>query len=108
VRGGIATPQQIEKGIGPHRDNPSLVGFSAQSRAGASVYDLASTGSVGNKPFPNGKVSVTTVGGLRCIGCAVVRSPGAGANHVTVVPNGTSADSISSVFNVIPNPAKNR
>ncbi len=106
VRGGVATPKQIAAGIGPHREVPGLVGFSAQSRAGATVEELAATGGVGNKPFPHGKVSVTTAGKLRCIGCKVVQSPGAGANHVTVVPGGATANQISNVFVPQPNPSR--
>jgi hypothetical protein len=82
VRGGVATPEQIARGIGPHRDVGGLTGFSAQSRGGASIEELASTGGVGGGPFPHGKISVTTVGDLRCIRCDVVPSPGGGTNHV--------------------------
>jgi len=108
VRGGVATPEQIAQGIGPHRDVPGLIGFSAQSRAGATVHELASTGGIGNKPFPHGKVSVTTAGQLRCIGCEVIPSPGAGANHVTVTPGPATPAKISEQFIVQPNPARAR
>jgi len=106
VRGGVTTPKQIERGIGPHRDVEGLTGFSAQSKAGATVEELASTGGVGNKPFPHNQVSVTTVGDLKCIGCDVVPSPGAGANHVTVTPGSATPEQISEVFTQQPNPAK--
>ncbi|MBK8252951.1 MAG: RHS repeat-associated core domain-containing protein [Polyangiaceae bacterium] len=106
VRGGIATPDQIAKGTGPHRNVPDLSGFSAQSRNGATVTELAANGGVGGGPFPHGKVSVTTAGKLRGIGCEVVPSPGAGANHVTVVPGGASPAEISQQFVVISNPGK--
>jgi len=86
VRGGVATPKQIAEGIGPHRDVEGLTGFSAQSRAGATVEELASTGGVGGGPFPHGQVSVSSAGQLRGVGADVVPSPGAGANHVTVTP----------------------
>jgi RHS repeat-associated protein len=106
VRGGAATPDQIANGIGPHRDVAGLTGFSAQSKPGASVEELASTGGVGGGPFPHGKVSVTTVKELRCIGCDVVKSPGAGANHVTVTPGPATPAQISEKFTVQPNPAR--
>jgi RHS repeat-associated protein len=106
VRGGIATPEQIAKGIGPHKGVPGLTGFSAQARTGASVEELASTGGVGGGPFPHGKISVTTAGELRCIGCEVVPSPGGGANHVTVVPGTATSGQISDVFEILPNPAR--
>ena len=105
VRGGIATPEQLADGTGPHRTLP-IVGFSVQSRADASVKELASTGAVGNGPIPNGKVSVTTAGELRSLGCGVLCTPGAGANHATVVPNRASFEDISNKFKVILNPAK--
>jgi hypothetical protein len=106
VRGGIATPEQIARGIGPHRDLPDVVGFSAQSRAGATVHELAATGGLGGKPFPHGKVSHTTAGELRRVGCDVLCTPGGGANHVTVVPGGTSPTIISELFDIIINPAR--
>jgi RHS repeat-associated protein len=106
VRGGVATEKQIAQGIGPHRDVPGLTGFSAQSRAGATVEELASRGGVGGGPFPHGQVSVTTAGKLRCLGCDVVSSPGAGANHVTVVPGRATPAEISDLFVPRPNPAR--
>ena len=108
VRGGIATEQQISNGIGPHRDVPGLEGFSAQSRAGASVDELARTGGVGGGPFPHGQVSVSTAGQLRCVGCDVVPSPGAGANHVTVTPGGATPAEISRQFTQRSNSARRR
>ncbi|WP_437307161.1 DUF6531 domain-containing protein [Sorangium sp. So ce388] len=108
VRGGVAKPEQIAQGIGPHRDVPGLTGFSAQSRAGASIEELASTGGVGGGPFPHGQVSVTTAGKLRSIGCDVVPSPGGGANHVTVTPGTATPTQISQQFTPQPNPAKLR
>ena len=108
VRGGVTTPEQIGRGIGPHRDVPGLTGFSAQSRAGASVDSLAATGGVGGGPFPHGQVSVTTAGQLRSIGCEVVPSPGGGANHVTVVPGSATPAQISQQFTPRPNPARQR
>lgn len=108
VRGGVATPKQIACGIGPHRDVPGLTGFSAQSRAGASIEELTATGGVGNGPFPHGQVSVTTVGKLRCIGCDIVPSPGGGANHVTVTPGPATPAQISDQFRPQPNPARSR
>ncbi len=104
--GGVATEKQIARGIGPHRDVPGLTGFSAQSRAGATVEELAARGGVGGGPFPHGQVSVTTAGKLRCIGCDVVPSPGAGANHVTVVPGRATPSEISDIFVPRPNPAR--
>jgi hypothetical protein len=106
VRGGVATPEQIARGIGPHRDVPGLTGFSAQSRAGATVEELAATGGVGNGPFPNGQVSVSTAGQLRCIGCDVIPSPGAGANHVTVTPGPATPAQISEQLKPRRNPAR--
>jgi hypothetical protein len=108
VRGGVATPEQIARGIGPHRDVPGLVGFSAQSRAGASVEELAATGGLGGGPFPHRQVSVSTVDKLRCVGCDVVASPGGGANHVTVTPGPASPVDISRQFTPRPNPARSR
>lgn len=108
VRGGVATPDQIARGVGPHRDVPGLMGFSAQSRTGASVEELAATGGVGGGPFPHGQVSVTTAGQLRCIGCSVVPSPGGGANHVTVTPGTATPEDIARQFVPRPNPGKAR
>ncbi len=106
VRGGVTTPVQIERGIGPHRNVPGLEGFSAQSHVGATVEELAATGGVGGGPFPHGQVSVSTAGKLRCIGCDVVRSPGGGANHVTVTPGPATPAEISAQFAQRPNPAR--
>jgi len=108
VRGGVATPEQIARGIVPHRDVPGLTGFSAQSRAGASVEELAAAGGVGSVPFPHGQVSVTTAAELRRVGCDVVTSPGGGANHVTVTSGPASPAQISGLFEPRPNPARPR
>lgn len=106
VRGGVATAERIGKTIGPHREVPGLVGFSAQSRAGATVEELAAHGGVGGGPFPNNKISVSTQEELCSIGCTITPSPGGGANHVTVTPGTATPAEISAKFTVRPNPAK--
>ncbi len=57
VRGGIATLQQLQRGIAEHACVLGLTGFSVQSAAGKTVDELATAGQ-----FRNRQVSVTTVG----------------------------------------------
>ncbi len=50
--------------------------------------------------------SVSTAGQLRCAGCQVVPSQGAGANHVTVSPGSATPAKINEQFTVQASPAK--
>jgi hypothetical protein len=72
------------------------------------VYYAPVAHGIGNGPFPHGKISVTTAGELRCVGCEVVLSPGSGANHVTVTPGPATPADISEQFVMQPNPARTR
>ncbi len=103
VRGGITTPQQLQRGVAEHRAVPGLTGFSVQSAPGLTVAELAAAGQ-----FPNSQISVTTVRQLLSVGVVVVPSPGRGFHNTAVTPlplSDEQAALISSVFRQQPNPA---
>jgi RHS repeat-associated protein len=80
VRGGLAKPQDLIEGTGPHTSIPGLTGFSVQHRPGLSVDELARGGQI-----PNRQISVTTTQILRQHGFNVVYpTPGRGQYHATV------------------------
>jgi RHS repeat-associated protein len=80
VRAGLAKPDDLIKGTGPHRDIPGLTGFSVQHAPGVSIDELARGGRI-----PNLQISVTTVPILRQHGINVVYpTPGRGEHHATV------------------------
>lgn len=109
VRGGIATPQQLQRGIAEYAQVPGLTGFSVQSAPGKTINELAAAGQ-----FRNKQISVTTVGELENAGGAlgfhirVVPSPGRGFHNTATTPNPLPDDlaiALSKVFRQIPNPS---
>lgn len=106
VRGGIATPEQLQKGVAEHRAVPGLTGFSVQSAPGKSIEELAAAGQ-----FKNAQISITTVQNLLKVGVAIVPSPGGGYHNTAVTPLPLSpqqAARISSIFQQMPNPGSAR
>src|SRR5919197_1586009 len=90
VRGGVATPSQLQVGTARHRgvpDLPGLFGFSVQYQPGKTIKELAAAGRL-----RNAHISVTTaeegVAAGSSVGYAVsmVQSPGAGYNYTVPVP----------------------
>ncbi len=75
VRGGMAQPQNLQKGASEHVDVPRLRGFSVQTRNDKSVAELAATA---------GCIIHSTVQQVRKLGSYVVSSPKA-ENHCTVI-----------------------
>ena len=76
VRGGAnITPESISNGIGMHPCG--IEGFSAESRAGATLDDLATW-------IPNNQIGVTTVGLVRAAGGEVSPTSGRSPTHATV------------------------
>ena len=113
VRGGVATPRQLQAGTARHRgtpDPPGLFGFSVQYQPGKTIEELATAGK-----WRNAQISVTTdeelvAAGLR-VGYSVslVQSPGAGYHHTVQVPfplPWAVAVALSAVFAQRPNPAR--
>jgi hypothetical protein len=106
VRGGIATPEQLQAGVAEHRAVPGLTGFSVQSAPGKTIDELAAAGQ-----FRNAQISVTTVRAMMKVGVPVVPSPGQGYHNTAKTPMPLSpvqADAISSAFQQRPNPARAR
>ena len=113
VRGGIATPQQLQAGTTKHRgvpEPPGLYGFSVQYQPGKTVTALAVAGK-----FRHARISVTTDDALRAAGvsagCVVwlVRSPGGGYHHTMHVPfpfPWELAEALRAVFTQMANPAR--
>jgi len=113
VRGGIATPNQLQTGTGRHRgvaDPPGLIGFSVQSQPGKTIEELAVAGR-----FRNAQISFSTVEELIAAGAAagyaitIVKSPGAGYHHTVRVPSPVPTDlaaALSRVFRQVPHPAR--
>jgi RHS repeat-associated protein len=102
VRGGVTTPQQLQRGVAEHHAVPGLTGFSVQSAPGQTVEQLAAAGR-----FPNTQISVTTVRELQRIGVPVRPSPGQGFHNTAVTPlplSDSQAMQISDVFRQQPNP----
>jgi hypothetical protein len=113
VRGGIATPRQLQAGTARHRgvpDPPGLFGFSVQYQPGKTVQELAAAGR-----FRNAHISVTTAEELIAAGFSVgyavsiVQSPGTGYHHTVQVPFPLPLDlavALSAVFTPRSNPAR--
>jgi hypothetical protein len=113
IRGGVATPSQLQAGTARHRsvpDPPGLYGFSVQYQPGKSIQELAAAGR-----FRNTHISVTTDVTLIAAGVAagyavsIVKSPGAGYHHTVQVPFPLPLDlavALSAVFTQQFNPAR--
>ncbi len=113
VRGGLATPNQLQAGTGKHLGVaalPGLFGFSVQYQPGKTVAELAVAGR-----FRNVQISFATVEELIAAGAAagyaiaIVKSPGAGYHHTVRVPSPLPADlatALSRVFRQVPHPAR--
>ena len=113
VRGGVATPRQLQAGTARHRgvpDPPGLYGFSVQYHPGMTIQELAAAGR-----FRNAQISVTTAEVLIAAGAVVgytvgiIQSPGAGYHHTVQVPCPFPWDlavALSAVFTQMPNPAR--
>lgn len=108
VRGGIVTPQQLQRGIAEHVRVPGLTGFSVQSAPGKAIDQLAAAGQ-----FRNRQISVTTIGEFEDAAAAlgfnvsVVPSPGRGFHCTVTTPNPLPDDfalALSQVFRQMPNP----
>jgi hypothetical protein len=109
VRGGIATPEQLQRGSSEHKAVPGLFGFSVQYQPGKTIVELATAGR-----FRNKQISVTTAEAIVAAGAAagygvsIVKSPGSGYHHTVQVPNPFPDDLatvLSAAFTQIPNPA---
>ena len=113
VRGGIATPQQLQAGTVKHRgvpEPPGLFGFSVQYQPGKTVTELAIAGK-----FRHARISVTTDDALIAIGVStgyvvrLIQSPGGGYHHTVQVPFPLPwelAEALSAVFTPMANPAR--
>ena len=113
VRGGVATPRQLQAGTARHRgvpDPPGLYGFSVQYHPGKTIQELAAAGR-----FRHAHISVTTDAALIAAGVLVgytvciMQSLGAGYHHTVQVPFPLSWDlavALSAVFTQMPNPAR--
>src|SRR5262245_65678087 len=113
VRGGVATPSQLQAGTARHRGvpgSPGLYGFSVQYQLGKTIQELAAAGR-----FRNAHISVTTDVALVAAGVAagyavsIVKSPGAGYHHTVQVPFPLPLDlavALSVVFTQEENPAR--
>jgi hypothetical protein len=113
VRGGVATPSQLQAGTARHRgipDPPGLFGFSVQYQPGKTVKELAAAGRL-----RNAQISVTTQEKLIAAGLAagypvsIVKSPGTGYHHTVRVPFPLPldlAEALSAAFAQMPNPAR--
>ena len=112
VRGGLATPRQLQAGSDEHRGAPGLFGFSVQHQPGLTIEQLAAAGR-----FPHAQISVTTTEDLVAAASdagytlAVVRSPGKGMHCTVQVPDPLPDDlalALSQAFAARPNPARVR
>lgn len=113
VRGGIATPRQLQAGTAKHLgipDPPGLFGFSIQYQPGRTIAELATAGR-----FRNAQISVTTSEELMTAGLSagyvvrIVKSPGVGYHYTVQVPFPLPSDlaaALSAVFTQMPNPAR--
>lgn len=113
VRGGVATPGQLQAGTAKHRGVPAppgLYGFSVQYQPGKTIEELAVAGK-----FRNANISVSTEAALIASGVAagypvrIVQSPGGGYHHTVQVPFPLPWDlagALSSAFTQMPNPAR--
>ena len=84
VRGGESTPQNLVANQAKDNIVNNNRGYiSANAGNGLSLDDLA----VSPKPFPNGQVSVTTVGDIRSIGMDVIPDPTVvNPKHASIIP----------------------
>ena len=113
IRGGIATPSQLQAGTAKHRGVPEpsdLYGFSVQYQPGKTIEELTVAGK-----FRNAQISVTIDVTLVAAGVSVgypvhiVQSPGVGYHHTVQVPFPLPldlAEALSAVFTQILNPAR--
>jgi hypothetical protein len=113
VRGGMATPRQLQAGTAKHRgvpDPPGLYGFSVQYQPGKTIEELTVAGK-----FRHAQISVTTEADLVAAGVSagysvnIVKSPGGGYHHTVQVPFPLPLDlaaALSAVFTQRPNPAR--
>ena len=113
VRGGVATPSQLQAGTARHRGipgPPGLFGFSVQYQPGKTIQELAVVGR-----FRNAQISVTTEEELIAAGLAagysvkIVKSPGTGDHHTVQVPFPLPldlAEALSAAFTQMPNLAR--
>ncbi len=105
VRGGVATPRQLQTGTAKHLgvpDPPGLFGFSIQYQPEKAIQELAAAGK-----FRNAQISVATQEELIAAGLSagyavrIVKSPGAGYHHTVQVPFPLPSDlaaALSTVF----------
>jgi hypothetical protein len=109
IRGGVATPNQLQAGTTPHLQVSGLFGFSVQYQPGKTIKELAAAGK-----FRNRQISVATdrelVAASVSIGypMSIVKSPGRGYHHTVQVPFPLPFDlaaALSAVFKQMPNPA---
>lgn len=107
VRGGKATPENLQAGTDQHASVPGLLGFSVQYAPGRSIRELVGF-------IPHRFISVTTR--ERLISAAatagytirIVQSPGRGYHATVVTPYPLPeelARALSTVFDRMPNPA---
>jgi hypothetical protein len=113
VRGGVATPRQLQAGTARHRGvpgSPGLFGFSVQYQPSKTIQELAAAGRL-----RNAHISVTTAEELVAAGLSlgyavsIVASPGTGYHHTVQVPFPLPLDlavALSAVFTQRPNPAR--
>ena len=113
VRGGVATPGQLQAGTAKHRgvpDPPGLYGFSVQYQPGKTIQELTAAGKL-----RNAQISVTTGAALIAAGVSagypvhIVKSPGVGYHHTVQVPFPLPlelAGALSAIFTQMPNPAR--
>ena len=101
VRGGVATPRQLQTGTAKHLgvpDPPGLFGFSIQYQPEKAIQELAAAGK-----FRNAQISVTTQEELIAAGLSagyavrIVKSPGAGYHHTVPVHFSITVGSGSSI-----------
>jgi RHS repeat-associated protein len=70
IRGGLATPENLQARTGPVRGFTPLTGFSVTTAPGLSLDDLARYAQ-----YPNGTISYTTVKDLAILGIQVAPTP---------------------------------
>jgi hypothetical protein len=110
VRGGLASPENLQDGTSEHALVSGLYGFSVQYSPGKTIQELAAAGR-----FRNAQISVTTVEQLVAAAggagykIAVVSSPGIGYHATVEVPDPLPDDlalALSNAFRRMPNPAR--
>ena len=113
VRGGVATPRQLQAGTAKHRgvpEPPGLYGFSVQYQPGKTIEELTAAGKL-----RNAQISVTTDAALVAGGVSagypvnIVQSPGVGYHYTVQVPFPLPVDlteALSATFAQMPNPAR--